>query len=319
MLSRVTDASVWHEYYDAFSYMDFEEVREFCHPRRFLHKNGADRAIVLVHGLTDSPYALLAIGDYFFQKLGYDVYLPLLQCHGLKDADGMRGVQLSSWKGNVQFAIDSALKNGQRLSMGGLSTGGALAFHFISQDQRIGGELYLFSAAFGLYGGEKHKFAHVLEGLLKQPFIPLMHSGFSLLDENPYRYSRVPVIAARELVFLMDENRILLEEVMTSKDYDTKVFSAWSEADTVVRVDVLGEFDSILPKGKFTSFIIPQPEEVSHASVVLAEPVYSVEAEPDDPPLELANPQFIPMMAALEEFEKFASTGDTVESVDSPG
>jgi len=284
--------------------MTVDEVRPYCQPRKFIHERGSERAIVLVHGLTDSPYSMLAIGNYFFHELGYDVYLPLLQCHGLKDADGMRGVELAAWKKNVQFAIDAALEGGGRLSIGGLSTGGALAFHFITQDIRIEGELYLFSAAFGLYGGETHSLAPVLETLLRQPFIPFLHSGLSLIDENPYRYSRVPVIAARELVLLMDENRVLLKEIKAAKSYSARVFSAWSESDTVVRTDVLEDFEQVLPEGLFTSFVIPESAAVTHASVVLSEPVYGVNAEPGEPPIENANPYFYPMMEALASFEK---------------
>jgi esterase/lipase len=44
---------------------------------------------VLIHGLTDSPYFMTAIGEYFFGNLGYNVYLPLLQCHGLKEPKGV--------------------------------------------------------------------------------------------------------------------------------------------------------------------------------------------------------------------------------------
>lgn len=308
-MAEKTDWSVWHEYYETFPYMSMDDVRPLCHPKKRVHPDGSDRAVILIHGLTDSPYSMLAIGDYFFHKLGYDVYLPLLQCHGLKDANGMRGVELAAWKKNVQFSIDTAIEGGRRVSIGGLSTGGALAFHFIAQDHRLTGELYLFSAAFGLYGGEKSTLSPVVEGFLKQPFVPYLNSGFSLVAENPYRYSRVPIIAARELVHLIDENTILLEEVAAAKSYTTKVFSAWSEADTVVRIDVLEEFDYVLPKGSFTSFTVPKKADVSHACLVLADNVFAEDAKAGEPPIEKANPYFYLMMDRMADFEKEARLG----------
>lgn len=36
-------------------------MREGCHPRVFLPTERSDKAIVLVHGLTDSPYFMIAI------------------------------------------------------------------------------------------------------------------------------------------------------------------------------------------------------------------------------------------------------------------
>jgi esterase/lipase len=90
------------------------------------HEGPTTKAIVLVHGLTDSPYFMTAIGDYFFQNLGYNVYLPLLQSHGLKEPKGMEGVALDEWKANVNFAVDIAASKAHQVSIGGLSTGGAL-------------------------------------------------------------------------------------------------------------------------------------------------------------------------------------------------
>jgi len=294
----------WGEYYDAFSYFTKDEVRPLCHPKKLIHPHGSEKAIVLVHGLTDSPYSMMAIAEYFHRELGYDVYLPLLQNHGLKNGNGMRGVKLASWKDNVRFAIDSAVQGGRRVSIGGLSTGGALAFHFAATDPKLEGELYLFSAAFGLYG-RKHKFlSHLVEGFLKSPCIPFCTTHRSLIEDNPYRYSRVPLISARELVFLMDENKQLLQEIKEGKEFNKRVFSAWSEVDRVVRIDLLAEFKSILGDDNFSSYIIPEKAGVVHACVVLADDVYATDSSPGDSFLEPANPHFSMMMEALAQFEK---------------
>lgn len=303
-MDELSEDSVWQEYYDAFSYVKQDAVRPLCHPRRLLHQTGSAKAIVLVHGLTDCPYSMWAIADYFYHELGYDVYLPLLQRHGLKDANGMRGVQLSTWKENVRFAVDAACQGGRRVSIGGLSTGGALAFYFVATDPRVAGELYLFSAAFGLYGGKRHLLAPFVEGFLKLPCIPLCSTGHSLNSDNPYRYSRVPLIGARELVYLMDENKQLLQEIKEGRPFATRVFSVWSEYDRVIRTDLLAEFESLLEKGSFVSYIIPKKAKVDHACVVLAKPVYATDSLPGDPVLEAANPHFYLIMDSLSRFEK---------------
>ena len=111
------------------------------------------RAIVLVHGLTDSPYFLSAIAGHFYFNLGYNVYMPLLQGHELNSPNGMEGVELEEWKANVWFAVRTAADRVDRVSIGGLSTGGTLSFYMACTKPQIKGDLYLFSAALDLAGG----------------------------------------------------------------------------------------------------------------------------------------------------------------------
>jgi alpha-beta hydrolase superfamily lysophospholipase len=142
----------WLDYYQRFQYFSAEAVRDGCHPRIMEHDQPTQKAIVLVHGLTDSPYFMTAIGDYFFRSLGYEVYLPLLQCHGLKEPRGMEGVGLDEWKANVNFAGDVAASKASHVSIGGLSTGGTLSLYTAVNNHKITGTLYLFSAALDLAG-----------------------------------------------------------------------------------------------------------------------------------------------------------------------
>jgi len=56
----------WLDYYKQFRYFSAEAVRDGCQPRIMEQVAPVQRSIVLVHGLTDSPYFLTAIGEYFF-------------------------------------------------------------------------------------------------------------------------------------------------------------------------------------------------------------------------------------------------------------
>ena len=47
---------LWSEYYREFPCFNEQTVREGCQPRKLLHDHGTGKAIVLVHGLTDSPF-----------------------------------------------------------------------------------------------------------------------------------------------------------------------------------------------------------------------------------------------------------------------
>ena len=66
-LAQDTRDHEWLGYYDRFRYFSPEKVRDGCHPRIMEHPESTKKAIVLVHGLTDSPYFMTAIGDYFFR------------------------------------------------------------------------------------------------------------------------------------------------------------------------------------------------------------------------------------------------------------
>jgi len=297
------ESSIWEEYLEEFSYFKKDGIRKENEPRKYLHKKRSGKAIVLIHGLTDSPYTMTAIGEYFHLELGYDVYLPLLQKHGLKEPGLMKGVSFTEWKKNVQFAIEKAAESSSEVAIGGLSTGGALGFHLSCTHPAVNSGLYLFSAAFRLYGGPKDIFSRFLEYLLMTRFTLLFTSSEPLVGAHPYRYARVPFNSARELVVLMRENDRLLGQFSVDEKYNRKVFSAWSDDDTVVSVDALQGLSKVVNAEKYKSFVISKENKVHHACVVLEESIYAVGSPPGSLPLEPANPSFNEMMEAVKKFE----------------
>lgn len=191
----LSDGRPWHDYYAQFSEFSDATVRPGCQPWVFTHATPAAKAVVLCHGLTDSPYFLKAIGRYFHHQLGYDVYLPLLQGHGLKKPKGMEGVQLEAWKANVDFAVRTAAGKAASVSIGGLSTGGTLSVYTACTDPTITGDLFLFSAALDLAGGPGGVIGEMKERLLLTPLADLLDSDAPLIGPNPYRYARMDMDA----------------------------------------------------------------------------------------------------------------------------
>ena len=177
---------LWPEYYQAFPAFSAETVRVGCHPRKMLHPSAAKQAIVLLHGLSDSAYYMSAIGEYFHGVLGYDVYIPLLQGHGLKSTQGMAGVTLAHWLENVGYAINCATLGATRVSIGGLSMGGSLGYFMACIDPRITGDLYLFSAALGLPEGPCGIPGWFKEVLLCLPFIGKFGSTPPASRQTPF-------------------------------------------------------------------------------------------------------------------------------------
>ncbi|MCF8382295.1 MAG: hypothetical protein K9G39_01685 [Chlorobium sp.] len=297
-LSGMTREHEWLGYYDRFSYFSSGNVREGCHPRIMEHRDPSRKAIVLVHGLSDSPYFMTAIGEYFFRHLGYNVYIPLLHCHGLKDPKGMEGVELEEWKANVGYAVSTAALKAKEISIGGLSTGGTLGFYMATVNPGIQGSLYLFSAALDLAGGPFGMTGELKEILLQTFLADLLDSNKPLVGDNPYRYTHIDMDGAAELARLIRETDVLIEGFSLRVPYSKKVFAAHSACDTTADIAGIEALQAVSVQDRFSLFRIPKNLGVKHASVVLREPIVK-----DGKLLEAANPVFRDMMQAIARFE----------------
>jgi esterase/lipase len=293
----------WLDYYDRFDYFSIATVRDGCHPRIMEHQEPTQKAIVLVHGLCDSPYFMMAIGDYFFSVLGYNVYLPLLHCHGLKAPNGMEGVSLNEWKANVDFAIDRASGKANLVSIGGLSTGGTLSLDAAVNNPKVNGNLYLFSAALDLADGILGIEGEVKEILLRTFFADLLDSDKPLIGKNPYRYDHIDLDGARELSKAIAETDALIRDFMLEAPFSKTIFAAHSESDTTANIMGIEDLQQVSIADRFTFFRIPKSFGVSHASLVLKDPIYAIDANETHDPLQEANPMFQQMLDAIATIE----------------
>lgn len=297
---------MWVEYYDRFPYFSAGAVRDGCHPRVFEHGVASLDAVVLCHGLTDSPHFLDAIAAHFHRGLGCDVYLPLLHCHGLRDPAGMEGVELEEWKANVAFAVDTAGRRGGRVSVGGLSTGGTLAFYAACTHPRVTGDLYLFSAALDLACGPQGFVGDIAERLLRTFISDLLDRDKPLIGENPYRYAHMDMDGARELARLIKETDRLLDGFDRDHPFPKRVFAAHSESDTTADIGGIRALEKKVPSDRFTFYVIPKAEKVAHACLVLKDPICAAGGKDREKVLEKANPGFDRMMAAVTDFFRAA-------------
>jgi pimeloyl-ACP methyl ester carboxylesterase len=294
----------WREYFERFQYFTENAVRDGCHPMTFEHETAAEKAVVLCHGLTDSPYFLKAIARHFHTHLGYDVYLPLLHGHGLKVPKDMEGVELVEWKANIGFAVDTAARGSASVSAGGLSTGGTLSFYTACTNPKMTGDLYLFSAALDLAGGPRGLIVEIKERILRTFLADLLDSKQPLIGRNPYRYARMDMDGAHELALLIKETDGLLKGFDAKTPFPKRVFAAHSESDKTADINGIRNLQKKTPPERFTTYFIPKAENVSHASLVLEEPIFAVDSTEGEKPLEKANPKFSEMMAKVTAFER---------------
>lgn len=296
----------WKEYYERFGdYFNENDIRDGCHPLIMDWGEKRDNSIVLIHGLTDSPYFMRAIGQRFHEQMGFNVLIPLLQCHGLREPNGMAGVSLEEWKRNVEFAIETAKKLGTKVSIGGLSTGGALSVYMALKNPAINGAVFLFSAALDLAGIE----GNIKEILLRTPIATILdiyrdkkrqELKDTALEEssNPYRYSEMDVRGGQQLSRLIKEIDNLTGGIGKKKPLDQPLFVAHSEYDETA--DIQGVVELLIEDNSSKSqfFRIGRYFHVPHASVVLEEPVKAENGSP----LEPSNPFFNEMISLAHTF-----------------
>ena len=82
------------------------------------------KAVLLIHGLTDSPFMLHDLSAHLF-NLGYDIRTLLIPGHGTAPSD-LLDIEYQSWRDAATFAINSTLADYSEVYLGGFSTGGAL-------------------------------------------------------------------------------------------------------------------------------------------------------------------------------------------------
>lgn len=314
----MSNTRIWKEYCDHFSYLNQDEIRDGCQPLIMDWGEKRDNAIVLVHGLTDSPYFMKAIGQRFHEQMGFNVLIPLLQGHGLEEPKGMAGVSLEEWKRNVEFAIEIAKELGGKVSIGGLSTGGAISVYMALKNPAINGAVFLFSAALDLAGIEgnikeillRTPIANILDFFEDKDLISKIKDFFrdkkerkerkdtAQLGDNPYRYSKMDLGGAQQLSRLIKEIDKLTGGIGKKTPLSQPLFVAHSEYDRTANIKGVVE---LLIKGNSSKnqfFRIGQHFHVPHASVVLEEPVKAENGSP----LEPDNPFFNEMISLAHTF-----------------
>ena len=244
----------WTDYYDRFEYCAPSLLRAGNYPRAMEHEAPVQRAVVLIHGLTDSPFVMTAVGRYFHEQLGFNVYLPLLHGHGLREPKGMEGISLDEWKKNATYAVDYAASRAEDVSIGGLSMGGALSLAISATHPGVNGSLYLFSAALDLAGGVWGLTGEIKERVLRTPFAKLMEKMEQqrpLVGRNPYRYIRMDNDGAMELGRLIKETDGIVDSFNAVNPFPLRVFAAHSDSDERVHIEGILRLKRITPADRF--------------------------------------------------------------------
>ncbi|MDZ4202298.1 MAG: alpha/beta hydrolase [Gallionella sp.] len=195
------------------------------HPEIFTA--GRDRAyrrgVLLIHGLSDSPYFMRALGD-FFREQGFRVMAVLLPGHGTQPGD-LLDVRWQDWAKTVAYGCDCLAAEADELYLGGFSAGGTLGLLHSLGDHRVRG-LFLFAPALRI--SPKAAWAKMYR--LYDWLLPGAGWIGILPDDDIYKYESLPKNAAVQMHALARE----LHRALARRSVDIPLFAAASADDATV-------------------------------------------------------------------------------------
>lgn len=203
--------------------------------------------VLLVHGLTDSPYHLRTIAQIFAEQ-GYYVICLRLPGHGTAPG-ALVTVRHADWSRAVAFAGGMVLQKlrengGGRFAVGGFSTGGALTLQYtlqaIRENRAVPDQLFLFSPAIAVTPVAFLANWHKLVAWL--PFYEKFRWTDISREDDPFKYRSFPKNAADQIHLLTKRNRTLAQEVASDPALRGKMppmLAFQSPVDATVRASAL--------------------------------------------------------------------------------
>ena len=213
---------------------------------------------------------------------------PLLPAHGLKAPDeAMEDKALDQkWRDEIDQAVEVALLLGDRVSLGGFSTGGALSLNKILRDQdKIEGGLFLFSGAIDLgLRDEPGRFR--LTSAIFEEITILTTEKYTGEGPNPLQVPGIFLsLLPSNSVQVIQKNEALLKEWEKRKEkISNPVFAAHSVHDETLKIaGTIGIIELLTNHvSNGLAFLIADnvrhednlgPDNVRHGEVVLAEDI----------------------------------------------
>lgn len=189
------------------------------------------RGILLVHGLSDSPYFMRHLATIFCQN-GFRVMAVLLPGHGTRPGDLLE-VSWQAWLKAVEYGIEQLAKEVDEVYLGGYSAGGALSVYQSGRDERVRG-LFLFAPALKI--SPRAAFA-----AFHKSYSWLMPTAKWLAikpDNDHYKYESFPKNAAAQMYALTQ----MVQKQITASKLRIPVFAVVSQDDATVCTQATVQF-----------------------------------------------------------------------------
>jgi esterase/lipase len=190
------------------------------------------RGVLLIHGLTSSPYSMRHLAA-FFQQNGFRVMVVLLPGHGTQPGDLLE-VAWQEWAKTVAYGAYQLAEEADEVYLAGYSIGGALSVYHSLRDSRVRG-LFLFSPAIKITPKAAWANLHKLYSWLT--------STAKWVDIKPdldiYKYESFTKNAAAQTHAL---TRKLGAELRQGLGLDIPIFAVASADDITVNTTAIIEF-----------------------------------------------------------------------------
>ncbi|WP_220149658.1 alpha/beta hydrolase [Psychromonas sp. B3M02] len=214
----ISETRAWLLTHRVFKTDDVEKELRANLPFELIPENPNGDAVLLVHGLGDSPYSFIDIADHLVSQ-GYLVRTVLLPGHGSKSGDLMLP-NLADWQGVVHHHMELLKAKANKLWLGGYSTGANLVTSEALNDDGIAG-LLLFSPAF------KPEKSVVKWAGLASYFVTWADQD---PETNYIRYNSLPMHGAA----VYYDTAATVQEDLQGITYQKPVFMMMSEGDRVI-------------------------------------------------------------------------------------
>jgi len=162
------------------------------------------RGILLIHGLSDSPYSVRHLGDFLSQQCLYVVSI-LLPGHGTRPGD-LLDVQWQDWDRAVDYGIQLVRRRADEIWLGGYSLGATLALYQTQHQHDIHGLILVSPAlqlpALAALAGVRQWFGQFDKTALWWEILP---------DADPYKYESFPVNGITQMYALIQAVQPVLQ------------------------------------------------------------------------------------------------------------
>ncbi len=107
--------------------LDGPNVNPLCHTRLYTHGRRVERSLVLLHGFTNCPQQMDALGKHFFER-GWNVFITRYPRHGYTDRlnTSLAELRADHLTALANRAAEVGAAIGERLTVAGLSLGAIL-------------------------------------------------------------------------------------------------------------------------------------------------------------------------------------------------
>lgn len=191
-----------------------------------LEAENQTNAILLIHGLTDSPFLFHDVAAYYHAQ-GFNVRTLLLPGHGTAP-EALIDIDYQAWQQAASFAITRTLADFENVYLGGFSTGAALILdNLLSTNQDINklNGVVLWAPA----SKAKSSVAWAAQVADWIPFLDYAHKG---ADIDFAKYESFPLNAGAQVHTLM--NKLNDKLVQASHVPDVPLLVITSEVDSTI-------------------------------------------------------------------------------------